>query len=102
MNFISIPTEYAKRNNLAVFITMEFALLALLPSLSHQEAALFLAALNTVPKAALLVILALSYLTVFVLSLTASKSLDSLVLFALMATSLIHQISASQLTPTVK
>lgn len=55
-----IPTDSAKRSSLVVPTLMEFAPLALLHSLSHQEAVLLPDALNTLPKAALTVILVLS------------------------------------------
>lgn len=60
MNSILTPTDYARKSNLVVFIAMEFAPPASPPSLSHQEAALLLDALNTLPVDVLLVILALS------------------------------------------
>ena len=54
-----IPTKSAKRSNTAVSTPTEFVLLALLPSLSHQEAVLLVDAPNIVPKAVLSAILAL-------------------------------------------
>ena len=55
-----IQTDSAKRSSSVVPTLMEFALLALLHSLSHPEAVLLPDALNTLPKAALTVILVLS------------------------------------------
>jgi hypothetical protein len=97
-----IQTDSAKRNSSVVPTLMEFALLALLHSLSHQEAVLLPDALNTLPKAALTVILVLSWLTESAQFLTANKSLDSLAPFALMATNSTNQTNVLLSTPTVR
>jgi hypothetical protein len=97
-----IQTDSAKRNSSVVPTLMEFALLALLHSLSHLEAVLLLDALNTLPKAALTVILVLSWLTESAQFLTANKSLDSLAPFALMATNSTNQTNVLLSTPTVR
>jgi hypothetical protein len=97
-----IQTDSAKRSSSVVPTLMEFALLALLHSLSHLEAVLLLDALNTLPKAALTVILVLSWLTESAQFLTANKSLDSLALSALMATNSTNQTNALLSTPTAR
>lgn len=57
MAFSLIPTKNAKKDYLAAPTSTEFVLLALLLSLSSQEAVLLLDALNILHKVALSVIL---------------------------------------------